>query len=363
MATYRAGVIGLGWMGWLYDVATRQQANYGRAGRDTPMPPLRPDRDPPPTAHPGREGLPSGFADSLVLHPATELVAACELSDPRREAFGERYPDAVLYDDYREMISRERLDIVGIPSNAAVRPEATRAAVEHGAKGVITEKPMAPTLAGADDMVDVCAAAGVPLVVGAVSMNHPAVANARRLLDEGAIGSLLSLDTNLVMAQHNSWNYLLDSPGEWVIGVSDDDAKVEAGREFKGAGFIRLQSGLPVCLRPGAPWVRITGETGELTFDWQELRLWQDVETISGTQRVEVPFPEPRLAGNWSVIYGIDDLITCMENGGEPRASGRRVRDAMEIEIALNESHRRGNVRVDLPLPDRSLGLVYDPFR
>ena len=148
-----------------------------------------------------------------------------------------------------------------------------------------------------------------------------------------------------------------------MIGISDDDARVEDGREFKGAGFIRLRSGLPVCLRPGAPWVRITGETGELTFDWQELRLWQDVETISGTQRVEVPFPDPRLAGSWSVIYGIDDLIGCIENGGEPRASGRRVRDAMEIETALNESHRRGNVRVDLPLPDRSHGLEYDAFR
>ena len=100
------------------------------------------------------------------------------------------------------------------------------------------------------------------------------------------------------------------------------------------------------------------------TFDWYELRLWQDVETISGTQRVGVPFPEPRLAGSWSVIYGIDDLVTrAWKNGGEPRASGRRVRDAMEIETALNESHRRGNVRVDLPLPDRSHGLEYDAFR
>ena len=254
-------------MGWLYDVAQRRQEHYGRSGRGSPMPPLRPDRDPPPTAHPGREGLPSGFADSLLLHPATELVAACEVSDARREAFGERYPGAALYADYREMVARERLDIVGISSHAALRPEATRAAVEHGARGVITEKPIAPTLAGADAMVDVCAAAGVPLVVGAVSMNHPALGNARRLLDEGAIGRLLSVDTNLVMAQHNSWNYLLDSPGEWVIGISDDDARVEAGREFKGAGFIRLRSGLPVCLRPGAPWVRITGESGELTFD------------------------------------------------------------------------------------------------
>ena len=363
MGKYRAGLIGLGWMGWLYDVATRTKDDYGRAGQNTPMPPLRADRDPPPTAHPGREGLPDSFADSLALHPATELVAACELSDARRMAFGERYPGVKLYEDYEEMIAAESLDIVAISTTAAVRPSATRAAVGGGAKGVITEKPMAETLGDADSMVAVCADAGVPLICGAVSMNHPALQNARKLLDEGAIGPLLSAETDLVMAQHNSWNVLLDSPGDWVIGISEDDQRVQEGREFKGSGFIRLQNGLTVSLRPGAPWVRITGEAGELTFDWKELRLWQDFESVSGTRRVEVPFPEPRLAKTWSVIYGIDDLARCIETGGEPRTSGRRVRNAMEIEIALNESHRVGNVRVDLPLSDRCLGLVYDAFR
>jgi hypothetical protein len=212
-------------------------------------------------------------------------------------------------------------------------------------------------------MVDVCASVDAPLICGAVSMNHPALGNARKLLDDGAIGRMLSAETNLVMAQHNSWNVLLDSPGDWVIGISENEEATRDGREFKGAGFIRLRNGLTVSLRPGAPWVRITGESGELTFDWKEIRLWQDVETVAGTQRVGVPVPEPRLAGTWSVLYGIDDLVTCIENGGEPRTSGRKVRNAMEIEIALNESHRRGNVRVDLPLPDRSLGLVYDIFR
>jgi predicted dehydrogenase len=363
MVKYRAGLIGLGWMGWLYDVATRTEDDYGRAGKTTPMPPLRPDRDPPPTAHPGREGLPNSFADSLVLYPATEMVAACELSDARRMAFSERYPGVKLYEDYEAMVAAERLDIVGISTTAAVRLDATRAAVGRNAKGIITEKPMAGTLEDADSMVTVCADAGVPLICGAVSMNHPALGNARKLLGEGAIGPLLSAETNLVMAQHNSWNVLLDSPGDWVIGVSDDEQRVREGREFKGSGFIRLQNGLTVSLRPGAPWVRITGETGELTFDWKELRLWQDLESMSGIQRVEVPFPEPRLANNWSVIYGIDDLVRCIETGGEPRTSGRRVRNAMEIEIALNESHRLGSVRVDLPLSDRGLGLVYDAFR
>ena len=77
MATYRAGLIGLGWMGWLYDVASRRQEHYGRSGRGSPMPPLRPDRDPPPTAHPGREGLPEQFRRVAGVAPGDG--AGCRL--------------------------------------------------------------------------------------------------------------------------------------------------------------------------------------------------------------------------------------------------------------------------------------------
>ena len=34
------------------------------------------------------------------------------------------------------------------------------------------------------------------------------------------------------------------------------------------------------------------------------------------------------------------------------------MRKALEVVIAIRESHRRGIVKVDLPLEDRSLGIV-----
>ena len=39
------------------------------------------------------------------------------------------------------------------------------------------------------------------------------------------------------------------------------------------------------------------------------------------------------------------------------------MRNAMEIQIAMRESHRSDGARVDLPLQDRSLGMVYEWFR
>ena len=368
MSTYRAGIIGLGRMGWLYDAAVydprheRPPAVRDEAGGLTALPPLR-QAPPLPTSHPGREGLPSSYAESFLLHPKTVLVAGCDPAEDRLAAFGKHYGVGALYRDYGEMLAKEKLDIVAIASKADLRPDATRLAVEHGAKAVITEKPMAETLAGADQMVDVCARAGVPLLCGAISVNHPAFAKARELLDGGAIGKLLSLESSAAHAQHNPWWYLLDRPVAWVVGAADDEAAVRDGEEFEGAGLIRFRDGVSGSLRPGAPDFRITGERGELTFHDQQLHLWQDLPGASGTVRAEVPFPEPRMLGEWSVIYGVEDLIQCVEAGGEPRVSGRRVRDAMEVEIALRESHRQGNAKVGLPLDDRSLGLRYPWFR
>jgi hypothetical protein len=49
--------------------------------------------------------------------------------------------------------------------------------------------------------------------------------------------------------------------------------------------------------------------------------------------------------------------LRAIESGGEPLCNGEAGRQALEIAIALRESHRRGGARVDLPLADRSLRL------
>ena len=53
----------------------------------------------------------------------------------------------------------------------------------------------------------------------------------------------------------------------------------------------------------------------------------------------------------------VRDLIACIETGKEPNCSGEDGRHALEIALALRESHRRGGTRVALPLADRSLHI------
>src|SRR6478672_3230916 len=58
--------------------------------------------------------LPYSHAGAYAAHPATAVVAAAELNQERREAFGQRWSVDRLYADYRQMLVQEDLDIVSI---------------------------------------------------------------------------------------------------------------------------------------------------------------------------------------------------------------------------------------------------------
>ena len=59
----------------------------------------------------------------------------------------------------------------------------------------------------------------------------------------------------------------------------------------------------------------------------------------------------------------INAIVSALEEEREPWTSGGDMRRALEIGIALRESHRRGHVPVTLPIEDRSLRILPSPGR
>ena len=375
MVHYRAAVIGLGWMGLLYDLATRIPDYFTIDDADRPTPPLDIHRKFYHHAHPGDEGNPTSYSEALWDRPEIDLVAAADRDETRLKAFSERYGIKGLYTDAEDMLRRERPEIVAVCTNTKHRADLTCLAVQYGAKGIFTEKPMAHTLEEADRMVKTCADAGVPLCCGAITTTHPSFARARELVQSGAIGKIVSIETGGPSAQHQNWSYFLDSSPTWVIGAGDverrgpgsDEFDGPGGSdEFRGQGIMVTVDGTMVHFRKGAPGVRISGTTGEMVFDYAAgWRLWQEVEAPDGKQqRVEMPWPDPQFLPPYGAIYCLADIMDCLAgNLDEPKNSGRRVAVALEVEIALKQSSARGGSRVDLPLTDRSQGLHYDWFR
>ncbi len=371
---YRAGVIGLGWMGFLYDLGKRDYERIGGSHKnpiydvesaDRPLPDgLDINRTFHFHDHPGREGLGTSYAAALSDRPEVELVAGADRDPRRRAMFGERFGIGALYADALEMLDEERLDIVAIATNTKGRSALTVAAVNAGVRGVLVDKPMVFSLAEADAMVGACAEAGVPLVGGATSVSHPSFARAKSLVEEGAIGGVRSLEARVpVFAQHQDWSYFLTSDPIWVCGTGDQPRRERGSTEFMGQGMITCSDGTVVHIRAGAPEVRISGSRGEMAFEHNQWRLYQDVEAPAAG-RVEMPWPAPQFLSGMRTVYCLDDLIDCMEGRlDEPKNSGRRVAVALEVELGLKQSSARGGERVELPLADRSLALTYDWFR
>ena len=369
MKKLKGGVIGLGWMGMLYDLAQRIGDKFEIDDADRPTPELDVHKRIHHHEHPGNEGNPTGYADAIHDRPDVELVTAADRDVKRLDAFTQRYGNSNVYTDAEEMLKKEKLDIVAVATNTKGRAHFTCMASNLGAKGIFTEKPMAHTLAEVDVMVSTCAENGTALSCGAISTTHPSFERAKQLINEGAIGEVISIEASGPGAQHQNWSYFLDSEPDWVVGTGDKPRSESGSSEFKGQGMLVTKDGTIVHFRAGAPGVRITGSDGEIEFDntfqWS---LSQKVKTRNYKRETSVitkmPWPHPQMMMPYGGIYSLDDVIRTI-NGDldEPKNSGRRVGIAIEVEIALKQSSSAGGAKIELPLKDRTLGLHYDWFR
>lgn len=126
-------------------------------------------------------------ADTVPQRP--ELVRATFSRSWNRDFAQREIGVPKAYDDYREMLDKERFDIVLFCPENSRHGEVAEAIAAHGAH-MVTEKPMAATLAEALRMYRAAKDANVQLMVNWPSTWWPAVRRAKELVDGGVIGPL-----------------------------------------------------------------------------------------------------------------------------------------------------------------------------
>ena len=105
-------------------------------------------------------------------------------------------PDTIgIYDDYDALLAHPGLDALSICTPHARHAQETITAANAG-KHVLIEKPVALTLADLRAMDAAVTTAGVRSVVGFVLRWNPLVTTAKALLDDGAFGQPLYIQTD-----------------------------------------------------------------------------------------------------------------------------------------------------------------------
>jgi predicted dehydrogenase len=125
--------------------------------------------------------------------------------------------------DWRRIIDDPTIDIVDIATPNHLHPEMAIAAAEAG-KHIICEKPLARTAPEAKAMLDAVTKAGVVNMVAFNYRRTPAIALAKKYIEEGAIGDILNFratylqDWSADPASPLSWRFQKSVAGSGAVG-------------------------------------------------------------------------------------------------------------------------------------------------
>lgn len=287
-------------------------------------------------------------ANAYTAIESTKLVASAESDPERRLKFDESYGIIGLYENYRDMLVNEELDIISICTWPPLHCEMTIAAAESSVQAILCEKPMALNLGEADRMLQACEATGTKLVIGHQHRFDSQAVNALELLKGNAIGELQSifghcssdLLTNGTHVVDLIRYFVDDSPIGWVMGQIDRPSdKVNFGHhvEHNAIGHWQFENGVYAMLAQGALApsgyaFQLCGTAGIISVNAPEGRPLQ-VITKNGELDVSLEDINPKQAE-------IEALIAWMEGGTPHRSRGENGRATMEVLMAIMESSR-----------------------
>jgi predicted dehydrogenase len=324
--------------------------------------------------------VPYSHASALAAIHTANVVAGCDIVPAARERFQERWaprwPGVRVYEDYREMLAAEKPDVVGIATPDHLHGGPIQAAIDVGARAIMCEKPLAVSLAEADQLVAALDRAGVVTSVNYTRRYMPEWVEARRMVRQGGFGKLSQLVVEsggpraMLFRNHTHIIdlicYLADAPPEWVI------AELEKGFEEYGTGY-RGDGGNDPATEPGANYyvafengvrayvtgvkdtmpsdlvVHLLGSEGRLMIDMEGMRLhsvyYEDIRTKPGVPSIRPVTPAWSVAGMQAAWR---ELLHVLDHGGEVTSSARSARQTVALTEAILLSQQRGNVRVRL---------------
>jgi predicted dehydrogenase len=326
-----------------------------------------------------------------------EAVADADEAGLRKAA--ERSKAKRPYRDFRDMLRREKPDLVSIaPRQPDCHREMALAAIEV-CQGIFMEKPMTETPAEADDILAAAEKRGVKIFVAHNRRYAPDFVRVRALLRQGLIGAVRQVriqgkqdnrvggEDMIVLGTHDFdlMRFYFGDPQWCFASVTQDGrditrADVRQGREpiLVAGDTIHAQFAFPNRVQVSwhsvqtrdhwntpfskrEKWAfEILGTKGIIAYQSGLDFAWLDSPFLAQKEGAAPwqPLPAPeKLIWPEQDRHPIQSLIHAIETQGQPVCSGYDGRWAVEMVAAVYESQRT-QTRVSFPLKDRGHPLL-----
>ena len=149
-----------------------------------------------------------------------QVRALCDTDEMLLRQVGDRHGIPFVTTDYRELLMRPEIDMVGIYTPDHLHMEHIEAAVAVG-KHIICTKPMVVSLQEARRVVDLVHGRDIKFLVGQTCRFVPEFMAAKKVYDDGDLGRPLFAEAHYVhdmrpVMDRTPWRY--EQPQDWLYG-------------------------------------------------------------------------------------------------------------------------------------------------
>jgi UDP-N-acetyl-2-amino-2-deoxyglucuronate dehydrogenase len=311
------------------------------------------------------------------------ISGVCDIVEARAKDAGVKL-GVPWFTSYETMLRETPSEIVTVATPSGLHPAHGILAAKAG-KHVVCEKPIAITLASADDLVHACDAAGIKLFVVKQNRLNPPVQLLKRAMEKGRFGKIYLANTTVRWTRPQSyydqapWRGTWEFDGgafmnqashyvdlmQWLVGPVESviaktatlARKIEA--EDTGVAVLRFRNGAlgtievtmltyPKNLEGS---ITILGEKGTVKIGGtavNKVEKWEFADSDPDDALVESSNTNP------TSVYGFGhegyyrNVLGVLRGEAIPDTDGRGGRKSLELILGIYESARTGR---EVPLP------------
>ncbi len=326
---------------------------------------------------------------------AVHARAISQITDARIVAFAEPREDAgrqlagehgaEWHASLEELLGRPDVDVVVLCTPSGMHPDQAVQAAGAG-KHVITEKPMAITLDGADRMIAACREAGVQLAVIFQNRFHRDALRLKRAVEAGLFGRPVFGNAFVhwfrspeYYAEKGGWRgtWALDGGGalmnqsihtidllQWMLGPIESlsaytatlarpieaEDTASATLRFAGGALGTIQ-GATSAHQNFPIRLEILGTEGAATLEGAGLTVWQpsrEAEPLGPDDEALIAGSQPDEPFGAAHLRQLRLIFAALREGRQPPVPGEEARKAIEIILGIYRSGQTGE-RVSFP--------------
>jgi predicted dehydrogenase len=291
------------------------------------------------------------YAESAL----TSLVAVCDVDPDKVRRCGERWGVAAQYQDCGRMLAEQKPDLVSVCTPDQTHHDVLKTVLAApSVRGVLAEKPLALTIAQAQEIARLASERGVTLAVNYSRRYANSHRKLKTFLESGGIGEVQTVGGYYTKgALHNGTHWF--DLARFLVGdiarVWGRDVLREGGRDPTLDAFMEFESGaaahLQAC-RAAAYAVfemDLIGTRGrvQLVDSGHVFHTFEvaDSPRYSGYRAL---VPVAGVAGGLEnvLLHAVEDLARSVDAGTQPLCSAADGIAALKVALAVRDSARSG---------------------